>query len=101
MSSGKWGCSTADGYPVLIAAGQGIGGDTSQVSWTISNGCGSRDGTEAATRSRLGRRRMRQRWLVGWFGVGLVALLTACGSGATGGMNSNDWATVGAYEQSV
>jgi hypothetical protein len=44
---------------------------------------------------------MRQRWLVGWFGVGLVALLTACGSGATGGMNSNDWATIGAYEQGV
>jgi hypothetical protein len=31
MSSGKWGCSTADGYPVLIAAGQGRGGDAGQV----------------------------------------------------------------------
>jgi hypothetical protein len=44
---------------------------------------------------------MRRRWLVGWFGIGLVALLTACGSGATSGMNPDDWATIGAYEQGV
>ena len=44
---------------------------------------------------------MRRRLLPGWLGVGLLALLAACGWGGGGGMTTEEWATIGAYQREV
>ena len=43
-----------------------------------------------------------RKWLpLGWLAVGLLGLLSACGSGSEGGMTTEEWATVGAYQHEV
>ena len=44
---------------------------------------------------------MRRRLPLGWFAVGLLALLAGCGRGADSGMTTEEWATVGAYQREV
>ena len=44
---------------------------------------------------------MRRRLVLGWFGVGFLTLLAACGSESERGLSPEEWATVSAYQQEV
>jgi|SRR5581483_5568458 len=44
---------------------------------------------------------MRRRLALGWFGVPALAVLVGCGADAGRGLSSDEWATIGAYQQEV
>ncbi len=44
---------------------------------------------------------MGRRLALGWFGVPVLAILVGCGADAGRGLSSDEWATIGAYQQEV